>query len=292
MQNTTMDAKTALPAAELSAEKMPGHWLLARMGKRVLRPGGLELTRQLLDALAFGESDDVLEFAPGLGVTARMTLARKPRSYTAIERDREAAAVVNRYLSGENQRCVVGTAEQTHLPDASASVVYGEAMLSMQPTSTKSRIVAEAARLLRSGGRYGIHELCLVPDDLDQSTRDAIQRGLTDEIHVGVRPLSVLEWRELLASVGLTIVAETTAPMHLLEPRRLVKDEGLLGAMRFIWNVARHKPARRRVLAMRRIFRKYRSHLAAIALVAVKQSENSSLPSPISSSTRGRQQSA
>ena len=51
-------------------DKMPGHWVLARMGKRVLRPGGLELTRRLLAELAISPSDDVVEFAPGLGVTA------------------------------------------------------------------------------------------------------------------------------------------------------------------------------------------------------------------------------
>lgn len=257
-------------AREPAVEKMPGHWLLAKMGKRVLRPGGLELTRQLLHALAIGEHDDVVEFAPGLGVTARMTLERKPRCYTAIERDRDAAETVNRYLSGPKLRCIIGSAEQTHLPDAYATVVYGEAMFSMQLPGVKFRIVAEAARLLKTGGRYGIHELCLVPDDLDPTTRDAIQRGMSDEIHVGVRPLTRAEWCELLESAGLSIVRETTAPMHLLEPMRLVRDEGVLGAARFLWNVARHKPARRRVLSMRKVFRKYRNHLAAGVFVAVK----------------------
>ncbi len=289
MKTTALNVDTPSAARQAAAEKMPGHWLLAKMGKRVLRPGGLELTRQLLHALTIGDRDDVVEFAPGLGVTARMTLAQSPRSYTAIERDRDAADAVNRYLSGPNQRCIVGSAEQTHLPGAGATVVYGEAMLSMQPPGTKSRIVAEAARLLKSDGRYGIHELCLVPDDLEPATRDAIQHELTGEIHVGVRPLTVTEWRELLESSGLRIVAETTAPMHLLEPRRLVRDEGLPGAARFLWNVAWHKPARRRVLAMRRLFRKYRDHLAAIALVAVKKSERP--PSPGSSGIRERERS-
>jgi hypothetical protein len=161
-------------------------------------------------------------------------------------------------------------AEETGLPDASASVVYGEAMLSMQPDSTKARIVGEAARLLKPGGRYGIHELCLVPDDVNESVRDAIQHDLSDEIHVGVRPLTVREWREILAAAGLTVNAEDYAPMHLLEPARLVRDEGLLRAVRFAWNVATHAMARRRVLTMRRVFRKYNRHLAAIAVVAEK----------------------
>jgi SAM-dependent methyltransferase len=194
-------------------------------------------------------------------------------SYTAVERDPFAAAIVSKYVTQPHQQCILGTAEATGLPDASASVVYGEAMLSMQPASSKQRIIAEAARLLRPGGRYGIHELCLTPDDVDQQTRDAIQRGLSDEIHVGVRPLTVLEWRELVESAGLRVVAEQTAPMHLLEPARLVRDEGLLRAARFMWNIAWHGEARRRVRAMRNVFRKHQHNLAAIALVAAKPGE-------------------
>ena len=251
-------------------EKMSGHWVLARMGKRVLRPGGLELTRRLLAELAISPSDDVVEFAPGLGVTARLALAQKPKSYTAVERDPNAVAIVERYLAGKNQKCIFGTAEDTGLPDQTATVVYGEAMLSMQPATTKLRIVREAARLLKPDGQYGIHELCLVPDDVDESIREAIQYELSDEIHVGVRPLTISEWRELLLAAGLTIVAEHTTPMHLLEPRRIVKDEGLLHALRFAWNVATHSAARRRVLKMRSVFRKYHQDLAAIAIVARK----------------------
>jgi hypothetical protein len=255
---------------ELPVEKMPGHWVLARMGKRVLRPGGLELTHRLLAELAISPEDAVVEFAPGLGVTARLTLAKGPRSYTAIERDRDAAAIVAGYLTGPHQRCVLGTAEETGLADASASVVYGEAMLSMQPETTKSRIVTEAARVLQRGGRYGIHELCLVPDEVDASIGEAIRRDLSSDIHVGVRPLTIREWRELLTAAGLTVVAEHTSPMHLLEPRRIVRDEGFVRALRFAWNVATHGAARKRILRMRRTFRKYRAHLAAVAMVARK----------------------
>jgi len=49
---------------------------------------------------------------------------------------------------------------------AFASVVIGEAVLSLQTTEHKRLIAAEAFRLLRPGGHYGIHELAVVPDDL------------------------------------------------------------------------------------------------------------------------------
>jgi hypothetical protein len=83
----------------------------------------------------------------------------------------------------------------------------------------------------------------------------------------------VREWRELLATAGLEVVAQYTAPMHLLEPARLIKDEGLVRTLRFAWNVATHAAARRRVLTMRRVFRKYNRHLAAVVLVATKLEE-------------------
>ncbi len=259
-----------LPGQGLKPEKMPGHWLLAQMGKRVLRPGGLELTHRMIDALAIGASDHVIEFAPGLGATARLTLRHDPVSYTAVERDDAAAAIVRRILQGDNQKVVIGHAEETGLPNGSATVVYGEAMLSMQPPDTKTRIIREAYRLLKPAGRYAIHELSLVPDDLADSVKYEISQSLSELIHVGVRPLTVVEWRELLEAEGLAVKEHAQAPMHLLEPKRLLQDEGLFGAVRFGWNVARHKEARRRVFAMRGVFRKYRDHLAAIMLVGEK----------------------
>jgi|YelNatPaOPRAMG01_1025707.scaffolds.fasta_scaffold21489_5 SAM-dependent methyltransferase len=252
------------------AHKMPGHWLLAKMGKRVLRPGGLELTRIMLDRLNIQPGDAVVEFAPGLGVTARLTLSRKLASYTAIEQDDAAAAEVRRYLNGPRQHCHVGNAEQTGLPDQCATVVYGEAMLTMQGPEQKRRIVAEAFRLLKPGGRYGIHELGLTPDDVPDEVRAEISREMSRTIHVGVRPLTLREWRELLTGVGFKIQSEATAPMHLLEPRRLVRDEGVLRALRFVLNVLRTPEARRRVFAMRRLFREHGEHLIAIMFVAVK----------------------
>ncbi len=250
--------------------KAPGHWVLARLGKRVLRPGGVELTRRMLDRLDIGPDDDVVEFAPGLGATARLTLTRRPRSYVAVERDAAAAHSVARILSPPAQRCIVGAAQATGLPDACASVVYGEAMLTMQSPAAKSTIVAEAARLLRPGGRYGIHEIALSPEDIDPALADRICRELTDAIHHAVMPMTQAGWRDVFESNGLSIAYVTSAPMHLLEPRRLVQDEGVGGALRFAFNALRDGASRRRVLQMRRVFRTYRDHLAALAVVALR----------------------
>lgn len=259
------------PGASLSQQKMPGHWVLARLGKRVLRPGGMELTRRMIAGLTIVSADDVIEFAPGLGITAQLALKRRPASYTAVERDPAAAAIVSSYLNGSTQKCVTGSADQTGLPSEVATVVYGEAMLTMQTSEMKRRIVREARRLLKGGGRYAIHEMCLIGDDLDEDPKKEINQALSQTIHVGVRALSVSEWRTLIQAEGFEVEVEARAPMHLLEPKRLLSDEGVKGTLRFIWNILRDRESRERVLMMRRVFRRYQSNLAAVMMICVKR---------------------
>jgi SAM-dependent methyltransferase len=258
------------PGAGLDPARMPGHWLLARMGKRVLRPGGLELTRAMLEALDLGPADQVVELAPGLGVSTRLALARRPASYTGIERDEAAVNAVRRLLDDPRDSCRVGNAMATGLADGAATAVYGEAMLTMQTAAQKRRIVREAHRILSPGGRYGIHELSLLPDELAVELRELIGAELSAAIHVGARPLTAGEWRALLEAEGFEIETVASAPMHLLEPARLVRDEGVRGAARLAMNILRNPVARRRVREMRRVFRKHQQQLGAVMLVARK----------------------
>lgn len=253
---------------QIETARMPGHWLLAKLGKCVLRPGGIDLTRVMLRALEVCSDDEVVEFAPGLGLTAQEVLRSNPRAYTAVERDENAAARLARRLGPG--RVIHASAECTGLPARCASAVYGEAMLSMQTPEQKLRIVQEARRLLRPGGRYAIHELCAVPDFLPQETMREMQRRMSLNIHVGVRLLTARNWKALLEQCGFRIEFEAKAPMHLLEPKRVVRDEGAARTLRIVWNVLRDRQARSRVLQMRALFRDYRDHLQAIALVARK----------------------
>ena len=90
---------TILPLATRSADTVAGHWLLARLGKRVLQPGGAQLTTVMLAHSHLADAD-VVELAPGLGRTAAEIIAHRPRSYLGVERDREAARAVTTIVDG------------------------------------------------------------------------------------------------------------------------------------------------------------------------------------------------
>jgi len=254
--------------SERKSADLPGHWLLVRLGKRVLRPGGRELTeRMLADAGVPGA--DVVELAPGVGITAVAILRRKPASYIGVEFDDDAVALT-RAVVGDRGRVIRGEASRTGLPDASADVVVGEGLLTMQTDAHKAEIAREAYRVLRPGGRYAIHEMVLQPDGIDDDTKAEVRQALGRAIKATVDPLSAAEWRELLTRIGFRVDAASFAPLLLLEPRRMIADEGLWRTLRFTWNAIRDRGARDRVLGMRSTFRKYRDKNASIEIVATK----------------------
>ena len=252
------------------AGRMQGHWLLAKLGKRILRPGGRALTAKLLEQAKPSGDDDIVELGPGVGATAEVLLRANPRSYRGVDPNPEGRDAVKNILKKHPRAdYVVADARETGLEDASADLVVGEAMLTIQDDVGKNAIVAEAARLLRPGGRYAIHEMAWLPDHTDEE-RETARRELSRVIKVGARPLTLEGWKELLATHGLEAEWHDRAPLHLLEPRRIVSDEGLWGALRF-WNNARRLPgASDRLKAMRQGFQLQGKLMGGIVILARK----------------------
>ncbi|MCC6384943.1 MAG: methyltransferase domain-containing protein [Bacteroidia bacterium] len=247
-----------------------GHWLLAKMGKRVLRPGGKELTMRLVEGLQIGTEDHLVEFAPGLGFTASLLLAKHPKQYTGIELNEEAAGRLQKKIFANGYKIVNTSAANTGLPDASTNKVIGEAMLTMQPDHRKSEIIKEAFRILKRGGLYGIHELGLMPDHLDPAVKDEVQQSLAKSIKVNARPLTRSEWCELLEKEGFRIRMVEENPMDLLKLKRIIADEGLLRTFRIYFNIITHPHARQRINEMKKTFTKYEDHLISFAIIAEK----------------------
>jgi hypothetical protein len=138
-------------------------------------------------------------------------------------------------------------------------------MLSMQTPARKSAIMQEAARILAPGGLYAIHELALRGDEAQHAL---IQRELSDALKVGVRIGDAQRWEAWLKEHGFAVITTHTAPMRLLEPGRILEDEGAAGAARFILNALSQPRALVRLLTLRNLFARHSDALCAIAIVA------------------------
>lgn len=129
-------------------------------------------------------------------------------------------------------------------------------------------------RLLRPGGRYVLHELALRAEAAAQGEGGQIRSALAHAMRVNARPKTVTEWESLLTDAGLRVRMVRTSALALLEPQRILADEGFVGAMRFARNLLSDKPARKRVRAMARTMRTHKVSLQAVGIVAVKPDDS------------------
>lgn len=236
----------------------------------MLRPGGLLLTQKLLENLNINRNDDVVEFAPGLGFTAAIALSKNPKTYTGIERDVASAKRLKKKFPNKNCSFVVANVSNCSLVNNVATKVYGEAMLTMHADHRKAEIIKEAHRILKPNGLYGIHELVLSTNKLSETESAAIKKELAQVSHVNARPLSVLEWESVLETNGFKVISVETSEMLLLEPKRMLADEGFLNLLYIGLNLITHPKAMKRVLLLKTTFKKYRKNLNAVAIIAQK----------------------
>lgn len=258
--------------SEPEIERIAGFSLLGSLGKRVLRSGGAELTEHLLDELAITTDDDVLEIAPGRGRTARLILDRNPASYVGVDRDEAAERSMTPLLTGERRTFRLASVSRTGLDDDACSVAVGEAVLTMHPMAAKEHIVAELSRVLRSGGRLGLHEVAFHTDETDDDVEQTrIRTELTSHFKVSFNAMTMAEWTEMLDRAGFDLQTVRKAPLRLLEPDRIIADEGVVGAARFAANVLASPEVRKRITHMRAAMRRNAPHLRAVAMVAVRR---------------------
>ena len=109
----------------------------------------------------------------------------------------------------------------------------------------------EAARLLRPGGHYAIHEMSLVPDYLRPELKGKrFRRDFGAHYRVNARPLTVAEWTALAEEAGFEVLDVYQTDMALLEPKRQLVDEGPPSVAKIAFNLAGKPQIRERVLGI------------------------------------------
>lgn len=165
-------------------------------------PGGLALSRRLLDHLDLLPGHRVADVASGRGTTSLLAAVEHRVSVDGVDL---AAANVALGSAAADARGLAdqvrfhhGDAESLPLPDERFDAVICECALCVFPD--KPTAVAEMARLLRPGGRLGITDVTA-----DRARLPATLRSLDAWVACVADARPALEYEALLAANGLRV---------------------------------------------------------------------------------------
>lgn len=194
-------------------------WLRARYSLYAhfydLGPGFRDERRRAIELLGLRAGERVL--VPGVGTGADLALL--PDDVEVLGVDLTPAMLERARLQARNgTELRLGNAERLDLPDAAFDAVLLHQILEV--VSDPYRCLAEAARVLRPGGRLSVFDKFL-PDDVPQSPWRAALARLVDLVFTSVK----LSFPELLARTGVPLVVERQetcdGPFRILLLRRL-----------------------------------------------------------------------
>ncbi|PNW49211.1 UNVERIFIED_CONTAM: methyltransferase [Euhalothece sp. KZN 001] len=255
----------------LNYKTAPGHEVLAKAGKTVLRPGGLEATRQLLHWAEFQPGEMVLELAASFGKSAIWLAKQYGVQVVGIERNSESVRIAQENIrkAGLEGQVEVREGNIFKLSEINETFdyVFAEAILTMQSAAGKASVLNGIQTVLKPQGLFLSHEM------LARGARETLDKALSQSIRVNAQPLSETEWEAVCTTSGLKVKHLKTGNMGLLSPKRVIEDEGFFRSLKIAWNVFTQPEIRERVLEMKNSFDRYQDQLGYIALCAKKEEQ-------------------
>lgn len=217
------------------SKKEIGHNFLAKLGKKRLRPGGVEATNWLIEQANLDKNKLVLEVACNMCTTS-IEIAQKYRcQIIGIDLDKKslekAKANINKARVNEYIHIQQGNAMKLPFADNTFDIVINEAMLTMLDNKAKEQAIKEYFRVLKSEGKLLTHDVSYD----DKSVSDVINK-LRQAININVTPLYIDAWKTLFEHCGFSTVTYKFGEMSLMSFRGMIKDEGIINTLKIIKN--------------------------------------------------------
>ncbi|MFB4269673.1 GNAT family N-acetyltransferase [Nonomuraea sp. GTA35] len=165
-----------------------------------------------VDVAALRRGEVVLDLGSGGGIDVLLSARRVGPEGKVYGLDAGAGTLMPARRDAEqagarNVEFLHGTIERVPLPDRSVDVVVSNCLINL--SGDKAAVPAEAFRVLRPGGRFGVSDV-VVDGEPDAARRAAAER----RIGCAAGALPVGEYRELLAAAGFTGVRITLTADH------------------------------------------------------------------------------
>ena len=201
---------------EADAAAIPAEALLASLGcgnptaLAELKPGEVVLD------LGSGGGIDVLLSAKRVGPTGKAYGLDMTDDMLALARENQRAAGLS------NVEFLKGEIEHIPLPDNSVDVIISNCVINL--SADKERVIAEAFRVLKPGGRFAVSDVVVRGDSVPEAVRHSM------ELWVGciAGALEENSYREKLTRAGFESVAvEPTRIYRLDDARQFLGEAGL-----------------------------------------------------------------
>ena len=257
-----------------------GYCLLSAIGKTVFRPGGPGLTSELIRQLDINSRDTIVDIGvttPGgrLSLTTREILAYKPARYIAIchstKHAKQLAVLLTSHHNSSTDKVIAsGHTHQLPLADAAMDKLLSEAIMVKQPDEIRRRTLAEIARVLRPGGKFATHEICIT-DDTPRHIAQRIQEKIYRAIPAPISYLYARQWVELIEGFGFKVQKLILKPIVFILPHRVIGDETLHGTLKIVYNMVTKPRDGANTLRVLSTIATHWRHMRAIGIVAVKK---------------------
>ena len=200
-----------------------------------LHPGGLGLTNRLGRLMGLRSGDWVADLASARGESAQ-ALARVFRcNVLGVEFGAEAVRNAQN-ISPESGRAHFVRGDAECLPLRSGAFDAAVCECSMSLFINKAQAVAETARLLRPGGRFGLSDVTIEPDSLPPELE-----GELGQVLCLTSALTADGYVDLLEEGGLS--RSVNKIQRAITVRRLQRDHGTPYVQKLIEHISRRRAA-------------------------------------------------
>jgi arsenite methyltransferase len=230
------------------------------VGFKVLHPGGVDATKELLGHLNLDKNKKVLDIACGKGLTSIYIAKKygcKVVGVDILEKSvEEARQMAKKHKVDHLVTFQVADAHNLSFSDNEFDVTIAQAMLIL--VKDKIQVMKEVKRVLKPGGISGWLELSWKKDP-SQKVQEVSQKELCSACMANVETYE--NWEKSFRSAGVTGLRTIKHDFNFRGMSEMIKDEGFVRGLKVMYKYLTNSKIRKRMMRLSKFFNDYPEYI-------------------------------